>query len=79
MQSDSGKGPPLPNQSTYLIHLSQGWGLISYIWDKTRGNIRVVGERKKKLRCKEIEGKVRTRDLRTKNSRGYQYLYISYF
>lgn len=38
VQSDSGKGLPLPNQSTYLIHLSQGWGLISYIRDKTGGN-----------------------------------------
>jgi len=40
VQSNSGKGLPLPNQSTYLIHLSQGWGLISYIHDKTGGNLK---------------------------------------
>lgn len=31
VQSDSGKDLPLPNQSTYLTRLSQGWDLISLI------------------------------------------------
>lgn len=57
VQSDSGKGPPLPNQSTYLIHLSQGCGLISYNRVKTGGNKK--GSRwdgKEERRNKKIQG-----------------------
>ena len=38
VQSDSGKGQPLPNQSTYLIPLSQGQGLTNNTPDKTGEN-----------------------------------------
>lgn len=38
VQSDSGKGQPLPNQSTYLIHLTQGRGLTDNASDKTGEN-----------------------------------------
>lgn len=38
VQSDSGKAQPLPNQSTYLIHLSQGQGPTNNTPDKTGEN-----------------------------------------
>lgn len=55
VQSDSGKGPPLPNQSTYLIRLSQGLGLINYSEEKTEENQTGGGGVGQERRNKEMQ------------------------
>lgn len=59
MQSSSGKGPPLPNQSTYLIHLSQGpWASLARFGTRQEGIRRVVaGEMERWREERAVEGK----------------------
>lgn len=67
VQSDSGKGPPLPNQSTYLIHLSQG-PLASLATFRTRqeGIRRVVAGMEMWREERVVEGKEKGRRLEVK-------------
>lgn len=67
MQSDSGKGPPLPNQSTYLIHLSQGLlASLATFGTRQEGIRRVVAGMEMWREERVVEGKEKGRRLEVK-------------